>query len=155
MNGREYERPNLPIWRCEYLVKVAPTLLTKVLFWTRLLVLDSDTTTMLPDLANVALYEEACQVVGEVTRSWDFIVNGVLDARLGVLLARRREAGIVFETTDAANRLIVFGDGHVIYRVVPVYIFFNLVSLSAFSPSRLLRIFDRRCDAGSPRLRGQ
>ena len=98
----------LPIGAVEDLVQVLPTLLTIVFFGEGAVVNQPNTGAMLPDLADVALDEEACKIVGHDRREDGFNVVAVPGCLLEILGGRR--PGVVFVAADAADGLVVLLD---------------------------------------------
>lgn len=78
-------------------VQVFAALLTKVFIWRALGAEDADTCTMLPDLADIALYKETCDIFGEL--------NGSENVGVGSL--DRWSTGIVLGATKAADGFVL------------------------------------------------
>jgi len=89
-------------------VKVLPTLLAIVFLRTSVFVHDPHTSTMLPDLASIALEEEARKIFCNIGNCDERLFNAILDTVL-VVFAELWGAWIFLELANAADRLVVIG----------------------------------------------
>lgn len=81
-------------------MQVLATLLTEVFFWTGGLIHDTNTASVLPDFAAIALYEPSSGVFGESSRIW---VS--LGAALGGITDGHRQPGVLLVSTNASCHL--------------------------------------------------
>ena len=126
--GRPNEKKeNTPFRTRHDLVEVLSALLAEVLVWAGLFLHDAHAAAVLPDLADVALDEEAAQIIG-----LDFSIR-----RASARLARVRGAStarVLLEATHAAGHLVLFG--HVVIELVlQLGRVFVVVVLLACAPS--------------------
>ena len=137
-------------------MKVLATVLAEVFVGTRFLCHDSNTKAVLPDLANVALYEESGCVVGEIGRKYGIYVDRVFETLLDVVVNRWR-AWILVKAANAADGLILFLD--VFFPVTHSdYFEFCSCSLAVFALSTGTTPCSKSvlcCDRLFRRLRGQ
>lgn len=87
-------------------MQILATLLAEILIRTRLFGHDPNTTTMLPDLADVALHKQAGRIVCYIGREEGVDIDGMLKAVLGVFVERWR-ALVLVVAADAANGLVL------------------------------------------------
>lgn len=129
---------DLPIVCYQNLVRFLATLLAKVFVRGRLGAEDSDASAMLPNLANVALNEEAGNIFSEL----------MCEKEVGLWGVDWRGAGILLRAADASDGLIllvlnVFASGHDnVIRGRPL----GLVVLAAFPPAteeRVVEVLER------------
>lgn len=89
---------NVPITRGVNLVEVLTTLLAKIFIWRTFRAKDTDASAVLPNFANVALNEEASDVLSEF--------NG--GKEIGVWSVDRWATRVVFRAADTPDGLIFF-----------------------------------------------
>lgn len=98
----------MPCGAADDLVQVFSTFLAVVFFWQGAVINKTDAGAVLPDLADVALDEEARQIVCHDRREDGFNVVAIAGGLLEVLKGRR--AGVVLIAADAADGLVVLLD---------------------------------------------
>ena len=95
----------VPIRSCRYFMRILLTLLAKIFVGTRFFSPYSDASSVLPNLADVALHEKARYIIGRICRS---SFDALPDPMFAVVVAVWRRPWIVFVATDASNSAVVF-----------------------------------------------
>jgi len=96
----------VPIACRKYFVEVSATPFAEIFVWTGFLCHDANAGAVLPDLADVALYEKAGRLVGNIGREDGLDVCRFFENRLNFLVEGRR-ARVVVEAANAANGLVL------------------------------------------------
>lgn len=132
-------------------MEVSATPFAEIFVWTGFFCHDAHAGAVLPDFADVALYEEAGRLVGDIGREDGLDVCRFFKNRLDLLVEGRR-TGVVIEAANAANGLVL------LLGVVIVVGRFNclnfcrdsvaLVSLSAGPTSSAKRVVGHDCVFG-------
>lgn len=139
---------DLPIARRPELMQILATLLAEVFVGTRFFGHDPNTTAVLPDLANVALYKQASGIVRNISREKGVEPEGMLKAMLRVFVEWRRPLVLVVPA-DAAHGLVLVLVIAVAVRHCGCFRFvscsFSLFNLSSGPPAGPEGVLGRYC----------
>lgn len=123
-------------------MEILAAFLAKIFIWGALFGHDTDTSTVLPDLANVALHEKSRDIVSNVNCAIDLIFFGFFGLFGDTL--RRWRSGIVVKAAYAADSLIIFLDLVAIahFDGVSSGVSKSVLVLSAFAAAEEVGIFE-------------
>lgn len=86
-------------------MEVFPTFFTEILLRESVVIAQTDTGAMLPNMTNVALYKESCKIFGYLSWEDGLKVDSLLGDAFEVL--ERGRAGVVLVAADAPDGLVV------------------------------------------------